>query len=364
MARRASKRRDQGGGTVDQLPSRKWRARYRDQTTGRQRSAPVTFDTKLDAEAWLDSDARKEFVEQPSNPTLRVYSEQWLAGRDLKPRTRLLYRGLLDSLVLPDLGSARLDKVYPATVRAWYATLNPGTPTRRAHAYSLLRSIYMTAVADDLVPANPCRIRGAGASKKAHRTQVLNRSELTALLAAMPERYRAMLLLAAWCALRFGELAELRRKDVDLVAQVIRVERAVTTRDGQVFVGTPKSEAGVRVVDIPPHILPALRDHLNRLVAPGGDALLFPAHRGGHLAPTTLYPHWARARVMAGVPELHFHDLRHTGLTRFAQTGATLAEIMHRGGHSTPGAAQRYQHVADRNRALAGRMSEMDASED
>ncbi len=330
------------------------------------RPAPVTFDTRLDAAAWLRAQAgdveRGTWTPPDGRPAsitrLEDYAETWLSSRDLKHRTRLLYRGLLDSLILPDLGDARLDRISPTTVRNWYSTLSADTPTRRAHAYSLLRSIYSTAVSDDLVPTNPCRIRGAGASKKVHQTKVATLPELSVIVEAMPSRYRAMVLLAAWCGLRFGELAELRRGDVDLDARVLRVERAVTSRDGQVFVGDPKSDAGKRTVSIPPHLVAVLGQHLAEHVEGGRDALLFPAQHGGHLAPTTLHNPWRKAREAAGRPDLRFHDLRHTGATLAAATGATLADLMQRLGHSTPAAALRYQHaVADRDRAIADALS-------
>jgi integrase len=159
-----------------------------------------------------------------------------------------------------------------------------------------------TAVPDDLVPANPCRIRGAGTVKRQSSTKVASLGELEVIVEAMPDRYRPMVLLAAWCGLRFGELAELRRADVDLEAGVLRVERAVTSRDGQVFVGLPKSAAGRRVVNVPPHLLPVVEEHLERLVPPSPDSLLFPAQHGGHLAPTTLHVPWSKARAAAGRP--------------------------------------------------------------
>ncbi len=105
----------------------------------------------------------------------------------------------------------------------------------------------------------------------------------------MPAQYRAMVLLAAWCALRFGELTELRRKDLDPSEEVVRVERAVVRTDDGFQVTTPKSEAGVRDVAIPPHLLPAIETHLKRYVTDDADALLFPTTHGGHLAPATLY---------------------------------------------------------------------------
>ena len=361
----ATKRRTAGAGTTRQLPSGRWQARFRGDD-GVMRPASVTFDTKLDASAWLKAqavDVQRGTWSAPearatSTTTVKDYAETWLASRDLKPRTRLLYRSLLDALVLPGLGPARLDKVSPTTVRNWYATLDPSTPTRRAHAYSLLRSIFTTAMSDDLVPTNPCRIRGAGSSGKVHTTKVASLAELEVMVETMPPRYRSMILLAAWCGLRFGELAELRRCDVDLKARTVRVERAVTSRDGQVFVGDPKSDAGRRTVAVPPHFVPVLAAHLDEHTGPTSGALLFPAHHGGHLAATTLHGPWSKAREAAGRPDLRFHDLRHTGATLAAATGATLADLMQRLGHSTSSAALRYQHAAaDRDRAIAEALS-------
>ena len=120
----------------------------------------------------------------------------------------------------------------------------------------------------------------------------------------MPERYAAMILLASWCALRFGELTELRRHDIDLDADkrigVIRIERAVVRTEDGFAVTTPKSDAGTRDVAVPPHLVPVIQAHLAVHVGPEPDALLFPAHHGGHLAPSTLYRRFYAAREAAG----------------------------------------------------------------
>ncbi len=95
----------------------------------------------------------------------------------------------------------------------------------RAHAYGLLRTIMNTAVADEVIVANPCRVRGGGQVRRAKTIRPASLPELEALTKALPERYRLMVLLAAWCALRFGELAELRRSDLDVRSGVIHVRR-------------------------------------------------------------------------------------------------------------------------------------------
>ncbi len=126
------------------------------------------------------------------------------------------------------------------------------------------------------------------------------------------------------------------------------------------IVGTPKSAASIRDVAIPPHLLPTIRDHLLANVN-GRAGLLFSAADGAsHLAPSTLYKVFYAARTAAGRPDLRFHDLRHTGAVLAASAGATLAELMSRLGHSTAGAALRYQHAtAGQDAIIAARLSEL-----
>jgi integrase len=232
----------------------------------------------------------------------------------------------------------------------------------RAHAYSLLRTILETArKRDRLIEVNPCEIVGAGSTERKSKTRPATVAELATITTEMPERFQPMVLLATWCALRFGELAELRRKDVNVADGVVHVRRGAVRVGGGWEIGPPKSEAGIRDVAIPPHVLPMIEAHLaSKHVESGDDALLFPAQAGRHLQPSSLYRHFYKARAKAKRNDLRWHDLRHTGATMAAQTGATLAELMARIGHSTPAAAMRYQHAAHgRDKAIAEAMSKL-----
>lgn len=374
-----------GFGRVRKLPSGRVQAAYTG-PDGVLYKAPTTFDDKDAAGGWLKAERRlidagdwvppqhRGSKRKKIATTVEDFASEWLEGRELKPRTRQHYRSLLDGQILPGLGKLYVSALTADDVEEWYQGLNPKTPTLRSHAYGLLRTILGTAVDRELLGANPCRIRGAGQTRRAHKIEPLTISELGVLVEAMPERYRMMVLLAAWCAMRFGELAELRRKDVDLKNQRLKIRRAVVRVDGEMLVGTPKSEAGVRDVAIPPHLVEPLREHIGTHAAPGREGLLFPAANGGNLSASTFYgkrprkvsgewvggANFYRARAQAGHPELHFHDLRHSGAVLAAQTGATLAELMNRLGHSTPGAAMRYQHVAkNRDAEIAAALSRM-----
>jgi integrase len=362
-------------GNIRKLPSGRFQASYK-APDGRRHTAPQTFDSRQYADAWLarvrtdiqcgqwESPAEGTEVQKADAPVIfGTYAAGWLAGRDLSPSTRKLYRIILDTHILPAFEDTPLAAITPAVVRDWHAKLRTRTgPTQRARAYSLLRTILSTAMADEVIPANPCRVRGAGVAKTAREIRPASLPELEDLAAAMPSRYRLMVLMAAWCAMRFGELAELRRGDVDVKNAVVHIRRGVIRADEGPVVKDPKSEAGKRDVNIPPHLMSVVQEHLRKHVPAKQDALLFPAVHGGHLSPATLRRPFHRAREAAGRPDLRFHDLRHTGAVLAATTGATLAELMARLGHSTVSAALRYQHAAeDRDKAIAAALSELAA---
>lgn len=146
-------------------------------------------------------------------------------------RTGLQYRMLLDKFILPTFGDQRIDRITNEDVNAWYDDLAPGRETIRAQSYSLLRTIFASAASErptPFTPYNPAHIRGAGSTRRAHQVQPATLAELETIVAELPDRYQLMALLAAWCAMWFGELTELRlsrrvqRERVRLVAQEAR----------------------------------------------------------------------------------------------------------------------------------------------
>lgn len=360
-------------GNIRKLPSGRFQARY----TGPDRKeykAPTTYPTRNAADRYL---ARRlaEIEEGRWMPpvdittttevkTLRKFGEAWLAGRHLAESTRDHYRKLLENHIYPQLGDLPVTALKPAMVRVWHSECARGDgkkvkdrPTVRAQAYSLLKTILHTAVDDELIPSNPCRVRGASQSKRVKTIRPAELDELETIVQAVPPRYRLLVLLGAWTALRFGELTELRRGDVDVKNGVLRVRRGVARTK---WVKGPKSEAGKRDVHIPPHVIPMVKDHLRDHVGINRDALLFPAagDPSKHMAPSTMQAVFYPARKAAGRPDLRFHDLRHTGAVLAAATGATLAELMARLGHSSPAAALKYQHAAaERDKVIAEALS-------
>jgi integrase len=116
----------------------------------------------------------------------------------------------------------------------------------------------------------------------------------------------------------------------------------------------PKSAAGVRRVALPEVLLPDLRWHLEKFAEPGPQGLVFVGPRGGPLRRHGFRKRWLRALANAGVQPVHFHDLRHTGNTLAASTGASTRELMTRMGQSSSRAALIYQHAtSERDRLIA-----------
>lgn len=204
----------------------------------------------------------------------------------------------------------------------------PFGPVTVAKAYLLLHSILATAVDDGLIRRNPCRIKGARREDSPERP-VVPLPILVDLLDHVPVRYRALLLLATFASLRFGELAALRRGDIDLESCTIRVVRALAQmNDGTLIDDEPKSRAGRRVVSVPLEIVPELRWHLERFALDGADGLVFAGPKGGRLRRSNFRDVWIKACDEVGLSGVHLHDLRHTGNTLAAATGASLRELM------------------------------------
>jgi integrase len=359
-------------GTVDKLPSGRFRARYRH--NGQRFTGPVTFDIKAEAWDWLAEEraaiSRREWTppatratDEGHTTTVVEYMRTALAARTLAPGTREDYARIIRLHIEPRWSGVALSSITPKVVKGWYAGLCPNHPTMRAHVYALFRSCLNDAVSDELIAANPCRVKGGGAARRAGKTVIAEGDELAAITKAMPPRLQLAVTLGGWAGLRYGEVIELRRGDFNLTRGTLTVERAarrVSNPDGvragaQTYaVGDPKAGSD-GVVHLPEFVVELVAAHLREFVGQGANALVFPAFRdqSQRLPVSTFKRHYYRAREAAGRPDLRFHDLRHTAGTRFAVLGATPAETKEFLRHKTNAAAERYQHAA------RSRMAEM-----
>ena len=409
--KRQARQHREAWGRLRQLPSKRWQARYvgadgEVYSARTEAGQPLTFLTKTDARAFLNQThaaiARGEW-ESPEaavrrreaeaaeaarrDVTFREYALAWLervqhepgkGGRPRRPGTVMVYRGRVHNYLLEPLGDVRVRDIDTAVVRTLTAdivarpsVLKPGATHNgvAGDAVDMLKMILRAAVRDGLLEAmpdvpTPSRRSVRHDADHTPEDDVATPQQVDALHDALPQPWRIAVLLAAWCQLRRGEVLGLQRRDVvwdaDRTAATLYVRRQKNGTTGQL--ADPKSEKGVRSMAVPPLMIARLREHLDAHVAAGRAAPIVPLRSRGteHMSSTTFHSAWAAARVeVSGLPEgYRFHDLRHTGLTRFAQEGATLAELMRRGGHSDVNVVLRYQKATmARDIDLAARMS-------
>jgi integrase len=341
----------------------------------RRHYAPTVFTAKMNAERWLSRErdykerctAIGEMWKPPSARavekkakvlTLGEYGKTVIDQRTLGTRTRIEYLAKWSQLIEPKLGRLAVRDLTTTAVRGWFAGLDPKLATRNAHAYGVLNMICNTAVRDGLLVRNPCQIVGAMNPKVKKKVRIPTTVELHGIADKLVSdestaRFRALVLLAAWCGLRYGEVSELRRKDFNADCSVVSVSRGVTHRQGQCLIGSTKTGEQERVVTIPPHIREDVKAHLKQHVAKGDDALLFTPARGGcHLNDRVFNKDvFKKAAKDIGREDLSAHDLRRFAGSKNAQV-ATLTENMARLGHKTVDAALRYQHSQDGRDAI------------
>lgn len=355
-------------GSLRRLPSGRWQASY--WWEGARHTGQKTFGSKSDASAWLstvEADVRRGNWVDPRAGlvSLEEYSRSWLRLRtDLRPRTRELYESILARHILPNLGRYELGALTPSVVRAWYASLSSEgglAEATVARSYRVLRVILNTAVADEMILRNPCRVKGGGVEHSEERP-VLSIAQVHALADAIEPKLRCLVLLAAYCSLRRGEPLGLTRADVDLVENTVSIRRSAVEVGGRLLIGPPKTAAGTRVIALPELIWADMEAHLELNVGASPDSFLFVGERGGPLRTKILQREWDRVRSALGVEHVHLHDLRHSGNTWAAATGASTAELMARMGHASALAALRYQHATrDRDRDIASALSKLGA---
>jgi integrase len=367
----AGKAGHRGWGKIRQLRSGRWQASYIGPDLVRH-NAPATFSAKMDAEGWLVNERRAVERDEWIAPKLRVaekkakaitlseYATAWIEHRNIKPRTRSMYEDLLRLHIKKPLGRLPLKNITPEAIRAWFAGLGTEHKRRNSHAYGLMHAICATAVTDGLIVANPCNLSRVMNPPRKREPVILTVAEVAALADAIkPERLRCLVLLSAWCGVRWGEVSELRRQDVSADCAVLTVARGVTRLDGEYLVDTPKSGKS-RAVVVPPHIRADLREHLVANVGAEPDALLFPAARGGHMNERVFSrEYFADALDAIGRNGVRVHDLRHVAGTQAARVG-NLVETMGRLGHSTVKASLTYQAiVSGRDAAVAEALSRL-----
>ena len=274
---------------------------------------------------------------------------RWLEGKGRKQSTIDGYREMIDLHLRGFFGTRPVRDITHRDVEGFIDHLRAiGRKNGTIANYTnLLHAILGTALRRGYVRENAVSRADNRPSAGADDDGVLRylrMEDIEAMLRAIPDDHlgptdRALYLTATMTGLRMGELRALRWRNVDFVAQVLRVEQSFA--DGRLT--RPKSRRSERAVPMPTRVAQALARHAQRSHYAADDDLVFPhPHRGGYLSDSTIRDRFKKACAAAGVRRVRFHDLRHTYGTLMAGAGVPLRVLQGLMGHASYATTEKY----------------------
>jgi integrase len=326
-------------GHIERRGQGKWRARYR-APDGRERSR--TFARKADAEVFLagvEADMARGYYVDPAAGR-RTFGEQawvWRVIQLHRPTTAAQVDSHLRNHVLPFFGARPLGSIRPSEIQAWVKDRSTVlAPATVEVVYRYVAAIFRSAVEDRLLAVSPCR--GVKLPKRTLRlVKPLATEEVHALVDAVPERYRALVVFTAGTGVRQGEAFGLTLSHLDMLRRQVRIEQQLILLPGRPpYLAPPKTAASHRTIPLPKVVIDALAEHLGRF-GTGDDELVFTTEQGHPIRRTGYSAQvWIPSVARAGLPKgTHFHDLRHYYASLLIRHGESVKVVQARLGHAT-----------------------------
>lgn len=345
----ARQRRGRGEGSIEELPSGKWRATlslgFKPQS-GKRDKRHVTAATKKEALAWLraaQADQAKGMLAEPGKLTMAAWLTQWLELKKPKvePRSWEPYEQHVRLHLTPLLGNLRLSNLRPMQIENMYSGLstNGVSPALQRKIGTTLRMALKDAVRLQLLAVNPATVVTPPKATKPE-IGVWNAEQARQFLAsACGERLEALYVLALGSGMRLGELFGLHWPQVDFSGGAVAVIQTLEETKNGFRLKAPKSNAGKRRIAVTQETMFALNEHRQRMLAEGRDVKFGPVFldtEGGYLRKNNLHQNsFARITKRAGVCRIGFHGLRHTHATLLLLNGINIKAVSVRLGHSS-----------------------------
>jgi integrase len=279
--------------------------------------------------------------------TLAQYMESWLSGKDLarRPSTVRNYRRYRDLYILPALGRLKLQSIFSMHVRQLYIRMQQdGKGARKIQlVHVTLHCAFAQAVKEGLVGYNPMdAVERPKVETK--RYDILTEEQARTFRSAVKSHpLEALFFLALTTSIRKGEILGLMWTDVDWEKHTLRVERQLQPVSFKTGALVPtKTKAGRRAILIGPGTMALLKEHREkqerqRLLA--GDrwqehGMIFTTSIGTYIDQTKVSRAFKDVLKKAGLPEIRFHDLRHTSISILLENGTLVNTVQSRAGHS------------------------------
>jgi integrase len=341
-----ARKRGQGEGTISRRKSGLWTAQVSVQ--GHRQSK--YFKARREAQEWVDemrSQIKAGLTFRGAQMSVAEFLDQWLGSIRASVRLHTLeqYRQIARQHIAPRLGQIKLKDLRPDQIQALYnAKLDSGrSPRTVLMIHAVLRRSLGQALRQGIISRNPAQ---AVTRPKVRRKEmkVLTDDQARAFLSAAADtRYDVLFYLALQTGMRESELLGLKWCDVDWASRHLHVQRQLqrVPRRGLTY-AEPKSAAGRRLIALSPTGITRLRQQLARLDeyrSLAGEKwqendLIFPTRLGTPMHPTSMTKDFKLVLAKAGLPNIRFHDLRHTAATLMLQQNVHPKVVQERLGHA------------------------------
>ena len=351
----------------------KWQVRYRDEMDRERGASFATLAEAKKHKAKVETEQAEGDWIDPSygEVTVGQWIALWRKSRIVARTTSSVQEALIGKHIEPAFGTVPLRAVTKLRVQTWVAELEGAglAPASVKKIYRLFGTIMKAAVEEQLVRTSPCRGIRLPRARTDERV-FLTVEQVQALVAEVPDRYRALIVLAYLSGMRWSELAGLRVKRLDLLRSRLEVVEVAQEAGGTITFGPTKSRASRRTITLPPAAVAAIAAHLAAYPADRED-LVFTSARNQVLSRTrfaarvlrpavdrALLRAWAssqglepgtpgepipaavaQAYARAGAPELGpratFHALRHSHVASLIADGVPMKAIQQRLGHGS-----------------------------
>src|SRR6266704_1124159 len=356
-----AKRRGHGEGSVYQRKDGRWVGSI--SLEGRKRKY-IYRDTKKEVleelRTALHQQQQGALVTGPQQK-VEQFLTHWLENIQkptIRPRSYIYYRDLLHKHILPAIGHLQLRRLSPEHLEALYAQkLAEGLSASTVHSmHTVLHKALGTAVRRHLLMRNVCN-EVSLPRKTRYELHPFNPEQAQPFLAAVADhRLKALYILALATGMRLGELLGLKWQDINLAESTLQVRRTLSYVNKIGYrENEPKTQQSRRLILLPHFVAEELKAHRARQTAERlklgalweNKDLVFCDPTGGYLNPTSsVQKNFHAALKKAGLPNIRFHDLRHSAATLLLGMGVHPKIVQEILGHSNIGMTMNtYSHV-------------------
>ncbi len=354
------KKRGNGEGNIKKRSDGRWEARISTED-GKRKS--IYTNTRQEAARLMNAALKDKEDGIPiitDSQTVGEYLTSWLetVRYQVKPSTWRRYGNFVKGHIIPALGKIPLSKLSAQQVQMLYTkVLNKGLSTTTVHhIHGMLHRALEDALRMALIQRNVTEMVKPP-RRRHHEMAILTAEQARTMLAAVVgDRFEALYVLALTTGMRQGELFALEWKDVDWQHSTLLIRASVQEDGSKFIIAEPKTAYSRRRIGLTPMALAALQTHRERIKqekALLGAAwetaydLVFPNTVGGVMIPDNFVKRNFKALLRkTGLPDIRFHDLRHTAATLMLSRGINPKVVSEMLGHSDVGITLRiYAHV-------------------